>query len=140
MPQEPNVLTKSDSNTKVFLRRAFASLLRRLMLALLGASSILCSPLGTAAARGDVALPAGGRGGDFQWGLQLPGNPVFRRIARNFRLSGNQPVVLGELQGPGCIRRLWVTGSDLELPHAFRPLGSHRTGARRQEYRPLLHD
>jgi hypothetical protein len=50
---------------------------------------------------------------EFDWGLNLPSQPVSRRLSRNFRLSGTQPVVLAELPGPGCIRRFWVTGGDL---------------------------
>jgi hypothetical protein len=53
------------------------------------------------------------RAADFDWGLDLPGNPVSRRLSRNFDFRGPVPEVLGELQGPGCIRRLWVTGKNI---------------------------
>lgn len=46
---------------------------------------------------------------EFVWGLNLPSRPVSRRLTRWFQYKGPDPVVLGELQGPGCIRRFWIT-------------------------------
>ena len=43
-----------------------------------------------------------------QWGLKLPDKPVSRRVALRSKFKGRQ--VFGELEGPGCIRRIWVTG------------------------------
>lgn len=45
------------------------------------------------------------------WGLALPVRSVPRRINRHFRVRGRQ--VIGELDGPGCIRRIWVTGGGI---------------------------
>lgn len=42
------------------------------------------------------------------WGLQLPAETVSRRVSKTFAVRGKQ--VLAELEGPGCIRRIWVTG------------------------------
>jgi len=50
---------------------------------------------------------------DFEWGLNLPANPVSRRISRTFSFQGAKAEVLGEIKGPGCIRRFWVTGVNI---------------------------
>lgn len=50
---------------------------------------------------------------DFDWGLNLPDNPVSRRVAKNLKFQGPNPFVLAEMNGPGCIRRFWVTGNNI---------------------------
>ncbi|MDQ3623751.1 MAG: DUF2961 domain-containing protein, partial [Verrucomicrobiota bacterium] len=80
-------------------------------------------------------LQAVKRAAHFDWGLNLPGDPVSRRLSRNFKFHGPQPELLGELRGPGCIRRLWVTGINVgrevvlritfdgeSVPHVEAPL------------------
>jgi len=46
-----------------------------------------------------------------QWGLHLPDKPVSRRISWQGRFQG--PKILGDLEGPGCIRRIWATGQNV---------------------------
>jgi hypothetical protein len=67
---------------------------------------------GATSARGEESA-ALIRAPEFVWGLNLPGRPVSRRLTRWFKLQGPSPVVLGELQGPGCIRRFWVAGKNI---------------------------
>ena len=50
---------------------------------------------------------------NFDWGLNLPDNPVPRRVAKNLKFQGPNPFVLAEINGPGCIRRFWVTGNNI---------------------------
>ncbi len=46
--------------------------------------------------------------------LNLPGNPVsYRMSRRHFNVTGSEPQVLADLQGPGCIRRLWIAGNNV---------------------------
>ncbi len=52
-------------------------------------------------------------GSIYEWDLNLPSRAVPRRISRTFNYSGDEPVVLAEIEGPGCIRRFWVTGANL---------------------------
>ena len=49
----------------------------------------------------------------FEWNLNLPDRPVSRRISRSFSFQGPEPTVLGEMEGPGCIRRFWITGNNI---------------------------
>lgn len=49
----------------------------------------------------------------WSWGLALPTPGVSRRLSRSFTLQGPGPHVLGELPGPGAIRQIWVTGSNI---------------------------
>src|SRR5690554_4111221 len=49
----------------------------------------------------------------FEWNLDLPDNPVSRRISRHFSFQGPDPVVLADIAGPGCIRRFWITGGNI---------------------------
>ncbi len=56
--------------------------------------------------------PAQG-GSMYEWQLNLPAHAVPRRISRTFNYSGDEPAVLAEIEGPGCIRRFWVTGANL---------------------------
>ncbi len=74
--------------------------------------SMLLLALGLGAASAEEPRPAN-RPPDSEWELNLPGNPVSRRLSRNFDFHGPKPEVLGELQGPGCIRRIWVTGKNI---------------------------
>ncbi len=71
--------------------------------------------------------------GFFDWGLNLPEIAVSRRIIRNLDIEGR--VILGDLRGPGCIRRFQVTGRNIgrelilritfdghSVPHVEAPL------------------
>lgn len=49
----------------------------------------------------------------FEWNLNLPDNPISRRISRNFSFKGPEPIVLADIHGPGCIRRFWITGNNI---------------------------
>lgn len=49
--------------------------------------------------------------GFYEWGLDLPSFAVSRRIIRNLDINGR--VVLGELKGPGCVRKFQVTGRNI---------------------------
>ena len=60
-----------------------------------------------------IAAGAAEISSDSTWGLSLPDHPVSRRLSRNFTFRGPKPEVIGELQGPGCIRRFWVTGKNI---------------------------
>lgn len=60
------------------------------------------------------------RASDFDWGLNLPGRPVSRRLTRYLQFQDPGPVVLGELQGPGCIRRFWVAGKNFDRDVVLR--------------------
>ncbi len=42
-------------------------------------------------------------------GLRLPGHVRADRVLDSFSPAGNQRYILAELQGPGCIRHIWVT-------------------------------
>lgn len=49
--------------------------------------------------------------GMFEWGLRLPPRGVPRRIEQGgVRIASGRSLVLADLTGPGCIRRLWITG------------------------------
>ena len=49
------------------------------------------------------------------WNLNLPDKPVSRRISQGrMRFKGDDPVDLGELTGPGCINRIWITGTGFD--------------------------
>lgn len=78
-------------------------------------SSVSCMVLlvlGLVASKAEESPPAG-RPTEFDWGLNLPDHPVSRRLGRNFSFRGPAPEVLGDIQGPGCIRRIWVTGKNI---------------------------
>jgi hypothetical protein len=47
------------------------------------------------------------------WNLDLPPNPVSRRISRHFKFKGPKPVELANISGPGCIKRFWITGNNI---------------------------
>ncbi len=49
----------------------------------------------------------------FEWKLNLPDNPISRRISRNFSFTGPDPIVLADIKGTGCIRRFWITGNNI---------------------------
>ena len=50
----------------------------------------------------------------FDWNLNLPDRPVSRRTSRAaFRFKGPEPAVLGEMEGPGCIRRFFIAGNNI---------------------------
>ena len=57
----------------------------------------------------DEARPQGA----YDWGLKLPDNPVARRTSRVLSFEGDSPQVLGEIEGPGCLRRFWATGRNI---------------------------
>lgn len=49
--------------------------------------------------------------GLFEWGLKLPDRGVPRRVEQGgFRIDSGKSVVLADVAGPGCFRRLWITG------------------------------
>ncbi len=49
----------------------------------------------------------------FDWGLKLPKRAVPRRASRYFAFKGPGPTTLVEMEGPGCIRRIWITGGNI---------------------------
>jgi hypothetical protein len=56
--------------------------------------------------------PSAEPSGAFEWNLNLPGSPVSRRVSRGgWDTPPNEPLVLADIKGAGCIRRLWFTGS-----------------------------
>jgi len=59
------------------------------------------------------AEPSGKRFEAFEWNLNLPARPVSRRISRHFGFQGPEPTVLADIEGPGCIRRFWITGNNI---------------------------
>lgn len=67
------------------------------------------------------------------WGLSLPPTGVSRRVSRRFNIQGSE--TLADITGPGCIRRIWVTGRGIgrelvlriyfdgaSVPHVEAPL------------------
>lgn len=74
---------------------------------------VLAALLFAVAAPDAIASPAGNRLETFEWNLDLPDNPVSRRISRYFSFTGPEPVVLADIEGPGCIRRFWITGGNI---------------------------
>src|SRR5690606_6951871 len=32
---------------------------------------------------------------------------------RHFNFKGSEPVILADIEGPGCIRRFWITGGNI---------------------------
>lgn len=92
--------------------------------------------------------------GDFQWGLKLPAKGVPRRVSQGgVRGTARQPLVLADIQGAGCIRRLWITGvkpgrqyilrmvfDGAATPHVEAPLADffgvmHNMAERNEPYR-----
>ncbi len=74
----------------------------------------------TAAVSAQGEAAALGQPSEFTWGLNLPARPVSRRLTRYFQLHDPNPIVLGDLQGPGCIRRLWVAGKNFDRDVVLR--------------------
>ena len=60
-----------------------------------------------------AAPPAVKRFEAFEWNLDLPERPVSRRVSRAFGFRGPEPTVLADIEGPGCIRRFWITGNNI---------------------------
>ena len=60
-----------------------------------------------------AAPPAAKRFEAFEWNLDLPQRPVSRRVSRAFGFRGPEPTVLADIEGPGCIRRFWITGNNI---------------------------
>jgi len=74
--------------------------------------------------------------GLFEWGLKLPARGVPRRVEQGgVRIESGKTLVLADVEGPGCLRRLWITGvypgrnctlriyfDDAEVPHVEAPL------------------
>ena len=99
-------------------------------------ASLLAVLLAAAIApRAVAAPPVAKRFETFEWNLDLPSRPVSRRISRHFSFQGPEPTVLADLEGPGCIRRFWITGrnigrdvilriyfDDHPVPHVEAPL------------------
>lgn len=56
---------------------------------------------------------SGNRFQTFDWNLDLPDNPVPHRFSRRFSFTGPEPAVLADIEGPGCIRRFWITGENI---------------------------
>jgi len=56
----------------------------------------------------------------FEWNLDLPDRPVSRRVSRRFLFEGPESNILADIEGPGCIRRIWVTGGNLGRNVVFR--------------------
>ncbi|WP_197993220.1 glycoside hydrolase family 172 protein [Gimesia aquarii] len=52
------------------------------------------------------------------WQLDLPDHPVSRRISLRSEFKGKQ--TFGTLIGPGCIRRIWVTGNFISRKDILR--------------------
>jgi hypothetical protein len=106
-----------------------------------------------AAHHAEGAKPASPSAAGFDWGLELPKDAVPRRLSRTFSFRGPEPTLLGELPGPGCIRRIWVTGQNIgrevvlritfdgaETPHVEAPLSDffgamHNLADRGEPYR-----
>ena len=80
-----------------------------------------CLVLALAAGAGEPPVPK--RFAPFDRGLDLPDNPVSRRLSRNVNVGGPETVVLGELAGPGCIRRIWMAGKGLGTTGKFATSG-----------------
>lgn len=57
-------------------------------------------------------------GANAPWRLNLPDRPVSRRISLRSEFKGSR--TLGKLQGPGCIRRVWVTGNFISRKEILR--------------------
>jgi hypothetical protein len=49
----------------------------------------------------------------FEWNLNLPDHPVSRRVNRRIEFEGAKSIVLADIKGAGCIRRIWITGGNL---------------------------
>src|SRR5262245_9220502 len=80
--------------------------------------------LSQAAAASGLAplLPQGranGQGPARSAGLKLPGKYRYERVLDIYSAAANRTYVLADLEGPGCIRHMWVCPS--------RTLGSNRT-------------
>lgn len=52
------------------------------------------------------------------WRLNLPDRPVSRRISQRSEFKGKR--TFGKLTGPGCIRRVWVTGNFISRKDILR--------------------
>jgi hypothetical protein len=69
--------------------------------------------LGAAALPASAEPPLVKRFSALEWNLDLPARPVSRRISRHFSFKGPEPTVLADIEGPGCIRRFWITGNNI---------------------------
>jgi len=123
---------------------------RRLIPCLVLVTFALLLTSNSATAQPSLASPAG----FFDWGLKLPERAIPRRVSQGgVRIPAGQPFVFADLQGPGCIRRLWMTGvqpgrqytiriffDGHETPHVEAPLSDffgvmHNLAARNEPYR-----
>jgi hypothetical protein len=79
-----------------------------------GLGALLATVLaGTVASETMAEAPVAKRFAAFEWDLDLPERPVSRRISRHFSFKGEKPTVLADIDGPGCIRRFWITGNNI---------------------------
>jgi hypothetical protein len=73
------------------------------------ASVIVSLSFATHAAAQSPALPLAT--GLFDWGMKLPTRAVPRRVEQGgVRLEVGKPLVVANIAGAGCIRRIWMTG------------------------------
>lgn len=86
--------------------------------AVIATLGLVSMSLATAEAQVPSAPPAVGF---YDWGLKLPARGVPRRIEQGgMRITTGKPYVLADLEGPGCLRRLWLTGFNPGRPFVLR--------------------
>ena len=78
-------------------------------LLMLIAVPVVCSGINSSQASGQTLTT---------WGLNLPDRPVSRRISQRSEFKGKR--TFGQLAGPGCIRRIWVTGNFISRKEILR--------------------
>ncbi|MBM79986.1 MAG: hypothetical protein CMJ78_05265 [Planctomycetaceae bacterium] len=78
-------------------------------LLLLISTSVVCSGFNSPQASGDTLTT---------WRWNLPDRPVSRRISQRSEFKGKR--TFGKLTGPGCIRRIWVTGNFISRKDILR--------------------
>ena len=102
-------------------------------LALFASLVLATASLSAAEAPSTTPLPSAGI---YDWGLKLPQRAVPRRIEQGgIRIGVGKPTILADIEGPGCLRRLWLTGvhpgrefvlriyfDDAKTPHVEAPL------------------
>lgn len=82
--------------------------MKHLLLCSVTVGFLLGSFPGGAAAQ-SATMPAAN--GMFDWGLTLPARGIPRRVEQGgVRIDSGKTLVLADVEGPGCFRRLWITG------------------------------